>query len=89
MDTNSSEFFHFGILPSVCIHSPQTDQYSHMYKPREECGCGSNEWTEEGCTMELGTYLGTPIYKDVHRCKACKEVRVADHIGVLENDENK
>lgn len=79
---NKSEFFHFGILPRISIHSPIEDQYSSMYIPRKLCDCGSEQWIEEGCTMILGHYPdGTPLYKDVHRCKNCNEVRMADHIG--------
>lgn len=87
IERNNSEFYHFGILPQLCIHSPFKDQYSQMYIPREKCDCGCNEWIEEGCTMILGHYPdGTPVYKDVHRCKKCYEIRIADHIGI--KDEN-
>jgi hypothetical protein len=79
---NKSEFFHFGILPGVCVHTPERDQYSAMYKAREKCDCGASEWLES--TMILGHCAdGTPVYKDVHRCKSCNEVRMADHIGVI------
>lgn len=82
MDTKNSEFFHFGILPAVCIHSPLEDRYSKMYIPREKCDCGSLEWLEEGCSMRLGNYPdGTAIYKNVHRCWFCSELRMSDHIG--------
>ncbi len=83
IDTNKSEFYHFGILPRACIHSPIPDQYSPMYKPQEECEkCGCKEWHTKGCSMILGHYPdGTPMYKDVHRCKNCFEVRMAFHIG--------
>ncbi len=81
---NKSEFYHFGILPQICIHSPLEDEYSYMYIPRDKCECGSTEWIEQGCTMLLGHYGdGTPIFKDVHRCKKCNEVRMADHIGII------
>jgi hypothetical protein len=83
---NKSEFYHFGLLPSVSIHSPIEDQYSKMYIAREKCDCGCNEWIEKGCTMILGHYPdGTPLYKDVHRCKKCNKVRMADHIGLSDN----
>ncbi len=83
MNYSDSEFYHFGILPQICIHSAIEDQYSRMYTPRQKCDCGCSEWDEEGCTMILGHYAdGTPVYKDVHRCKQCHEVRMADHIGV-------
>ena len=82
---DKSEFYHFGILPQVCIHSVEEDQYSKMYKAREKCDCGSSDWLEEGCTMIICYYFdGTPVYKDVHRCKKCNNVRMADHIGVLD-----
>lgn len=85
MDTSKSEFYHFGILPQVCIHSANEDKYSKMYTPREKCDCGHDEWIEEGCTMILGHYPDrTPMYKDVHRCKKCNEVRMSDHIGILQ-----
>lgn len=83
MKTNNSEFYHFGILPQVTIHSVVEDKYSHMYIPRENCDCGCSEWITEGCTMVLAHYSdGTPIYKDVHRCNECKSVRLAYHIGI-------
>jgi len=79
---NNSEFLYFGILPSMCIHSVIEDEYSKMYIARKSCDCGCEEWLQDGCTMILGNYPdGTPVYKDVHRCKKCKEVRMADHIG--------
>lgn len=80
---SESAFLNFGLLPEVCIHSIEEDQYSKLYIPRKKCDCGSNEWIEEGCTMVLAHYPdGTPIYKDVHRCKNCFEVRMADHISI-------
>lgn len=61
------------------------DPYCKMYKAQEVCDCGSKEWIEQGCTMILGHYPdGTPIYKDVHRCKKCNKVRLAQHIGYKE-----
>lgn len=86
--TNNSEFYHFDILPQLTIHTVIPDDYSPMYKPRERCDCGCDEWLEEGCTMILGHYPdGTPVYKDVHRCKTCYEVRMADHIGIIQSNE--
>lgn len=79
MDTNKSEFFHFGILPQVCIHSLVQDEYSCMYSPQANCECGSSEWIDS--TMEIVN--GLPI-KDVHRCKHCNKVRLATHIGYKE-----
>lgn len=78
MDTSKSEFFHFGILPRVCIHSPIEDQYSKMYLPREKCECGSSQWIDGEINITNG--LEFPR-KQVHRCKECDEVRMADHIG--------
>lgn len=78
---NNSAFLHFGLLPEICIHSLIEDQYSAMYIPREFCGCGANEWVIS--TMKM-TADDSPIQlppKDVHRCKKCNEVRLADHIG--------
>lgn len=76
MDTSKSEFFHFGILPQVSIHSPIIDYYSKMYIPRETCECGSKEWIDSTMIMFEGY-----APKDIHRCKKCNEIRVADHIG--------
>lgn len=73
---NKSEFYHFDVIPQVCIHSLVEDEYSKMYVPREVCECGCTEWVEG--TMQM--FIGLPL-KDVHRCKACNEVRMADHIG--------
>ena len=82
MDTSNSEFFHFGILPRECVHTPEEDDYSKMYKPQEICECGCKDWIERGCTMILAHYIdGTPIYKDVHRCSNCFTVRMSRHIG--------
>ncbi len=80
---NKSEFFHFGILPGVCIHSPINDVFSKMYVPREKCENGHSDWLTEGCIMKIGHWQdSTPIYKEVHRCKICNDVRISDHIGV-------
>jgi len=77
---NNSEFYHFGILPRVCIHSPEPDQYSHMYVPEERCKCGCVEWVDG--KMPLAELMGVPcMFKDVHRCKACNDIRMANHIG--------
>ena len=80
--TNKSEFYHFGILPEICIHSPIEDKYSKMYTPREKCDCGCSEWIEG--KMDIVKPVNGYQYpqKDVHRCKNCNEVRMADHIGV-------
>ena len=86
---NKSEFYHFGILPQRCIHSPLEDEYSKIYKAREKCDCGSSKWIEEGCTVILGYYPdGTLIHKDVHRCMNCFEIRFADHIGINNYEDN-
>ncbi len=82
---DNSEFLHFGILPRICIHSLFEDQYSKMYIPRDTCKCGCAEWIES--TMDIVKPVNGYEFpkKDVHRCKACHEVRMADHIG-LTND---
>ena len=81
IDTKNSEFFHFGILPELCIHTLEEDEYSKMYIPQEKCDCGSSEWFES--TMILGTYpCGTHVIKDVNRCSQCNNVRMARHIGL-------
>lgn len=79
-EIKNSEFFHFGLLPSVCIHTLVQDQYSHMYIPEEICTCGCNEWVEG--KMALFEKDGLPyMFKDVHRCKNCNKVRIANHVG--------
>ena len=79
----NSAFFNFGILPEVCIHTPEEDQYSPIYKPREKCECGASEWIEG--EMEIVKSMTGYEFpkKHVQRCKCCHEVRMADHIGVL------
>jgi len=81
MDTSKSEFFHFGILPEVCIHSLDEDEYSKMYIPREKCDCGNDKWIDS--TMKIvKDFMGYEFPKKlVHRCSHCNEVRLADHIG--------
>lgn len=78
----NSEFFHFGILPSVCIHSPIEDEYSKMYNPRQKCECGCEEWVDG--LMDIVKPMNGYEFpkKNVHRCAKCSEVRMADHIGV-------
>lgn len=79
---DKSAFYYFGLLPEVCIHSPLQDQYSKSYIPRVKCDCGCTEWIEQGCTMAMGYYPDkTPMCRNVHRCKECHGVRMADHIG--------
>lgn len=73
-------------LPKVCIHNAKQDGFSSKYKPREVCKCGKSKWTTEGCTMLVhATPHGIEIYKSVHRCEACNEVRLTDLIK--ENNE--
>ena len=82
---DKSEFYHFGILPQVCIHSLDEDQYSCMFTPRESCDtCGSKEWIES--TMKIVEDYGDFEYpkKRVHRCKLCNDIRMADHKGTKE-----
>lgn len=76
METSNNEFYHFGILPQKCIHTPIPDQYSKMYIPQESCECGCKDWVDS--TMELFKMM--PV-KHVHRCAACNEVRIANHLG--------
>jgi hypothetical protein len=78
-----SAFLNFKLLPEVALHTIEEDEYSELYIPREKCDCGCSEWIEKGCTMILGFCYGDPIYKDVHRCKECDEVRMADHISKM------
>ncbi len=81
MDTSKSDFFHFGTLPQVCIHSVIEDEYSKMYIPQETCDCGCKEWING--TMDIIEPVPGSSYpkKDVHRCKKCNKVRIANHIG--------
>lgn len=75
MKTNNSEFYHFGVLPSKCIHSPVEDQYSKSYIPEENCSeCSCNEWVDS--TLRLGVFF-EGISKPVHKCKNCNKVRLA------------
>ncbi len=89
IDVKNSEFAHFGILPGICIHSLVEDQYSKMYIPREKCKCGSTEWIES--TMDIvKPVIGYEFpKKDIHRCNECNEVRMADHIGAIEEGNRK
>ena len=84
-NTDKSEFFHFGLLPEICIHSLEVDQYSKMYVPREKCDCGFAEWVEG--KMDIVKPMNGYRFptKAVHRCKSCNEVRMADHIGVKDD----
>ena len=84
MDEKSkSEFFHFGILPSICIHSLDEDQYSKMYIPQEKCEkCNGFEWIESTMKIVKDSMGYVFPLKRVHRCKQCNEVRMADHIGI-------
>jgi len=81
MKKEESAFYQFGLLPEVCIHSPIEDQYSKSYIPRKTCECGCNEWIDS--TMKIiEDSMGYEFpKKDVHRCKKCNNVRMADHIG--------
>ena len=81
---DNSAFYHFGILPSISIHSLDEDLYSPMYIPREICDCGCKEWKES--TMKIIEDFQGYEYpkKRVHRCVQCNEVRIADHRGPKE-----
>jgi hypothetical protein len=86
MDTNNSAFYHFGILPAICIHTLDEDEYSKMYIVKEICECGCKEWIES--TMKIvEDSMGYEFpAKRVHRCKNCNQVRLANHIGNKENE---
>lgn len=77
IDTSKSDFFHFGTLPQVCIHSLMEDEYSKMYIPREKCDCGNASWVEG----EMNLAKNITMIKKVHRCSKCNGIRMADHIG--------
>ncbi len=83
MDTSKSEFFHFGILPQVCIHSLDEDEYSKMYQPITNCEkCNCEDWVESRMKIfEDSIGYKFPL-KRVHRCKNCNDVRIAKHIGM-------
>ncbi len=82
MNQNDSAFVHFGILPSVCIHSVDEDQYSKMYIPNESCyECGGSEWIDGICFIGKNDELFGFPPKNVHRCKSCDGIRLATHIG--------
>lgn len=79
----NSEFYHFDILPQICIHSLMEDEYSKMYTPREKCSCGCAEWLEGKMDIIKPVNGYKFPQKDVHRCKNCSEVRMADHISIF------
>lgn len=81
MDTNKSEFFHFGILPQECIHSVDEDKYSKMYIPQEKCDCGCSDWVESSMKIFKDSMGYEFPKKRIHRCKECNEVRMAQHVG--------
>ncbi len=81
----NSEFYHFGILPSVCIHSLIEDEYSKMYIPRQSCECSCEIWIDGKMDIVKPINGYTFPKKDVHRCADCNEVRMADHIGVKDD----
>ncbi len=82
MNKENSAFFQFGLLPEICIHSLEEDQYSKSYVPRNICKCGASLWKES--TMKIiEDSMGYEFPKKaVHRCIQCNEVRMADHIGI-------
>ena len=77
MYIKNRDFFHFGTLPQICIHSLDEDEYSPKYKPNEICECGCDEWIESEMKIvkDLDGYEFPK--KRVHRCKQCNEVRIA------------
>ena len=84
MGLNNSEFYHFGILPQVCIHSLDEDEYSKMYVPQEKCDCGCSDWIESTMKIIKDSFGYEFPKKRVHRCTECNEVRIAHHIGYKE-----
>ena len=80
-EMENSAFYQFGLLPEICIHSLDEDQYSPMYIPREKCDNGHSDWIES--TIQMFSNFDSP--KRVHRCKICNDVRMSDHISI-END---
>ena len=82
-NNNESAFYHFGILPNICVHSLIEDEYSKMYFPRERCVCGSCEWIPGKMDIINPLHGFDFPKKDVHRCKECNEIRMADHIGII------
>jgi hypothetical protein len=85
---DNSEFYHFGVLPQLTIHSPIVDQYSHMYIPRDSCDCGCSEWKDGELDLIQPIRGFTLPKKQVHRCVNCSNLRMADHKGRKETNEN-
>jgi len=81
LDISKSEFFDFGILPQICIHSLDEDQYSKMYIPREKCNCGNDQWIDSTMKIIKDSMEYEFPKKSIHRCTQCNEIRMADHIG--------
>jgi hypothetical protein len=75
-----SDFFDFGIIPKVCIHSLQEDEYSKFYIPIDKCNCGCNKWVESEMNILKSKYGYSFPKKKVHRCAKCNEVRLANKI---------
>lgn len=84
--TRTSAFYHFNLLPNICIHSLREDEYSKMYIARDKCECGCSEWIEGKIDIIKPINGYTFPKKDVHLCKNCNEVRMADHIGIKKNE---
>jgi hypothetical protein len=84
MNTDNSAFYHFDILPGICIHWVEEDQYSKMYKPMAKClECGHTEFRE--AKMKIIEGFPDEFDKRVHRCNECNEVRMATHIGLKDD----
>ena len=86
MKPSESAFLEFGLLPGVCIHSIIEDRYSKMYVARTICQCGCSEWVDS--SIEIIRDLMGYEYpkKQMHRCKQCNQVRMADHISVSQGN---
>jgi hypothetical protein len=75
------EGFAYRPLPRVSIHSIIEDQYSKYYEPRESCACGCKEWIYSEMDILKPTLGHVWPRKQVHRCKQCNCVRMADLRG--------
>lgn len=83
LNPKKSAFYQFRLLPEVCIHSLDEDQYSIMYTPQKTCDCGCSEWIESTMKMFEDRMGYVFPLKRVHRCKSCNEVRIASHVGTI------
>ena len=72
------DFFNYGTLPKVCIHTPKPDNFSDYYSPRGICKCGSSDWIDGEMDILKSKIDHVWPKKPVHRCKKCEEVRLSD-----------